>query len=213
MENIEIKSRWNGKVLVAGKYESIKDCLEKNRGASLQGANLRGANLRDANLQDANLQGANLQGANLQGAFLQDANLQGANLRGASLQDAKNILKYRTTPLYMLLDQPGKIRAYKLVNTDGEGPFQGGIKYARGKVVAVKNANTNEEDQCGAGINLATLDWCLSEWRPGYKILVCEFTKRDIAAIPIGSDGKFRVRRCRVIGVKKINGLEPEAKK
>jgi len=91
---IEIKSRFdNNKVLVSGKYENIKECLEKNRdanlrgaylqGAYLQDANLRGAYLQDANLRGAYLQGAYLQGADLWGAYLQDANLQGANLQGA----------------------------------------------------------------------------------------------------------------------------------
>jgi len=31
------------------------------------------------------------------------------------------------------------------------------------------------------------------------KILICEFTQKDIAAIPYGTDGKFRVHRCKVI--------------
>jgi len=76
---IEIKSRFdNNKVLVSGKYENIKECLEKNRDAYL----------RDANLRDANLQGANLRGAYLRGAYLRGANLRGANLRGAYLQGA-----------------------------------------------------------------------------------------------------------------------------
>ena len=48
---IEIKSRWDNKIILCGEYESIKDCLEKNRGANLRGANLRGANLRDAYLR------------------------------------------------------------------------------------------------------------------------------------------------------------------
>ena len=90
---IEIKNRWDNKVLVSGKYENIKDCLERNRGANLQGAdlriaNLRGANLRGANLQGAYLQGAYLRGAYLRGADLQDANLQDANLQGADLRIA-----------------------------------------------------------------------------------------------------------------------------
>jgi len=91
---IEIKSRFDDKkVLVSGKYENIKECLEKNRdanlrGAYLQGANLRGANLRGAYLQDANLQGAYLQGADLRGAYLQDANFRGAYLQGADLWGA-----------------------------------------------------------------------------------------------------------------------------
>ena len=49
MEEIKIVSRWDSnKVLLCGKYESIKDCLEKNRGADLRGADLRGAYLRGA---------------------------------------------------------------------------------------------------------------------------------------------------------------------
>ena len=66
---IKIVSRWDSnKVLLVGKYESIKDCLEKNRGANLRGADLRDANLRGANLRGANLRGANLRDADLRGA-------------------------------------------------------------------------------------------------------------------------------------------------
>ena len=44
MKEIKIVSRYDSsKVLLCGKYESIKDCLEKNRGAYLRGADLRGA--------------------------------------------------------------------------------------------------------------------------------------------------------------------------
>jgi len=61
---IKIVSRWDSnKVLLVGKYESIKDCLEKNRGANLRGADLRGADLRGANLGGADLRGADLGGA------------------------------------------------------------------------------------------------------------------------------------------------------
>lgn len=41
---IEIKNRLNDQIILCGEYESIKDCLEKNRGANLQDAYLRGAN-------------------------------------------------------------------------------------------------------------------------------------------------------------------------
>ena len=69
LKEIKIVSRWDSsRVLICGEYESIKDCLEKNRGAYLRDANLGGANLRGANLRGANLEGANLRGANLEGA-------------------------------------------------------------------------------------------------------------------------------------------------
>jgi hypothetical protein len=106
-----------------------------------------------------------------------------------------------------LRDQLGKVRAYKLVTADGIGPFNGGIKYEIGKSYEVTDANTDEAVQCAAGINLATLDWCLKEWKESYRILVAEFMAKDIAAIPIGSDGKFRVYRCKIVGEKDLKEL------
>jgi hypothetical protein len=85
---IEIKNRFNREIILYGEYESVKDCLEKNRDANLEGANLIGANLIGANLRGANLRGANLEGANLEVANLEGANLIGANLEGANLRVA-----------------------------------------------------------------------------------------------------------------------------
>jgi uncharacterized protein YjbI with pentapeptide repeats len=75
--NIEIKNRFTGKIIIVGEYESIKDAVEKNRGADLYGAYLYGANLRGADLYGANLRGANLRGADLGGAYLGGAYLRG----------------------------------------------------------------------------------------------------------------------------------------
>ena len=72
---IEIKNRFTGSIILCGEYESIKECLEKNRDAYLEGADLRGANLEGADLRGANLEGADLEGANLRGADLEGANL------------------------------------------------------------------------------------------------------------------------------------------
>jgi len=181
--------------------------------ADLRGADLRGADIRDANLRGADLHGADLVGANLWGADLRGAKLLGAKLVGADLQDAKGINKHRCTPLTILLDQPGKIRAYKLVNGNMEGPYQGGITYKIGKSYQVDNANTDDTEHCGAGINVATLDWCMREWCDGYRILIVEFEAADIAAIPIATDGKFRLHRCKVVGEKDLKeiGLAEEA--
>jgi uncharacterized protein YjbI with pentapeptide repeats len=171
------------------------------REAHLGGANLREAHLREANLREAHLRGADLGGANLGGANLRGADLRGANLRGANLRGAKGINKYLCTPLLLLLDQPSKIRAYKLINSKGEGPYNGGINYLKNHTFSVSDADINEGEQCGRGINLATLDWCIKEWQEDYAILIMEFTAADIAAIPTATDGKFRVHRCERVGV------------
>ena len=65
---IEIENRFTGSIVVSGEYESVKDCLEKNRGANLRGANLEGAYLEGAYLEGAYLGGADLRGAYLRGA-------------------------------------------------------------------------------------------------------------------------------------------------
>jgi uncharacterized protein YjbI with pentapeptide repeats len=231
----EIKHRYEGSVIFALETESFKLCVEAAvksvadlsgadlygadlrgadlRGADLYGANLSGANLYGADLRGADLRGADLYGANLSWANLAGADLYGANLSGADLRGARGVDKYRSTPLTMLMDQPGKIRAYKLVNSKMEGPYQGGIVYKIGKSYQVDNANTDDTEYCGAGINVASLDWCMKEWCDGYRILIVEFEAADIAAIPIATDGKFRLHRCKVVGEKDLKeiGLAGEA--
>jgi uncharacterized protein YjbI with pentapeptide repeats len=181
-------------------------------GAYLADANLAGAYLARANLARAYLAGANLAraylaGANLADAYLADANLAGAYLAGAYLAGAKGIVPERSTPLLMLLDQPGKIRAYKLVDADLRSPIQssGKLKYEIGKTISVEDANTNPNDHCAAGVNVATLDWCLSNWREGNRVLVVEFEAKDIACIPTATDGKFRLFRCDVVAEKTLD--------
>ena len=91
---IKIVSRWDEKkILVSGKYESVKDCLERNSGAYLS----------DADLSGAYLSGANLSGANLSGAYL-----RGAYLSGADLSDAKNYYMSHDFAIEIIRRQPSK---------------------------------------------------------------------------------------------------------
>jgi len=186
------------------------------RYANLSYANLSYANLSSANLRYANLSSADLRYANLSYANLRYANLSSANLSYANLSSATGVIAERTTDLLLLLDQPGRIRAYKLVNERSEGHINGGIKYVIGESCSVENANTDVTAHCGAGINVATLPWVLREWRPGYRVLIVEFEAADIAAIPTATDGKFRLHRCAVVGEKTIDpvalGLVPRPK-
>jgi len=223
---IEIKNRLNGSVLFSIEAKSLKIALEiavqnradlrsadlryaNLRSANLSSANLRSANLRSAdlhsadlsyaNLRSADLRYANLRSANLSSANLRSANLRSADLRSANLSSAVGINRYLCTPLEILREQVGEIRAYKLVDANLFGVYYPKIKYIIGKTLKVKRADENERVQCGKGISLATLDWCMKEWHEGLKILVCAFTSKDIAAIPVATDGKFRVRKCKVI--------------
>ncbi len=188
-------------------------------GASLDGASLVGASLDGASLVGASLDGASLVGASLVGASLVGASLVRASLDGASLDGASGINPLRFTPLLMLLDQPGAIRAYKLVNADGSSPQAAAlgytpIIYAAGESYEVTGACTDIDEHCAAGISVATLDWCMRDWCPGQRIIIVEFEAADIAAIPTATDGKFRLHRCRVVGEKdlvEIGLVKPDA--
>jgi hypothetical protein len=129
--------------------------------------------------------------------------------RGADLGGALGIEAWRVSPLMMLLDQTGPIRAYKLVDAEGQSPMQSTEKltYTVGRAYEVADANTNPTVDCGAGINVATMDWCLREYNAGWRVMVVEFTAADIACVPIASDGKFRLHRCTVVGEKDITAL------
>ena len=114
----------------------------------------------------------------------------------------------------MLLDQPGPIRAYKLV-TEGLGspiaPDQGrpSLTYTIGSTLSVDGCDEDPVHDCGEGLHVATLPWCLRERTEGQKILIVEFTAADIACIPDDTSGKFRVKRLTVIGEKVLPGVSP----
>ena len=92
---------------------------------------------------------------------------------------------------------------YKIVNSYNEGIFYGGIDYKIGAEIVDNDFDSDETKPCAAGINLATLDWCMREYHEGYKILICEFPKEynnePNICIPIATDGKFRVKYCKVV--------------
>ncbi len=191
------------------------------RGANLSGANLSGANLRGANLSYANLSGANLSGANLRGANLSyanlsyanlsGANLRGAYLRGAYLSDAS--LSYAKKPLfkpdlYLLKECTGKIYAWKYIQ-DGKTPYQGAV-YEVGKTYTEDDYCSDEMVNCGKGLNVGTLNWCYwnSNRNENTEFLKCEFMAKDVAAIPYTTDGKFRIKKMKVVEKKTVKQVE-----
>ena len=172
-------------------YDKLREVLKKHLDwlNSVNGG-IR-ANLREANLRDADLRDANLWGANLWGADLRDADLWRADLRGA-----ENYFP----DLYILKSQE-KIIAYKLINEEYEGIFNGGLKYEVGKEITEKEINEDERILCEKGINVATLEWCQRNKRGETdKILKVEIiVKGNKIIIPFATDGKFRVMKCKVL--------------
>jgi len=217
---IEIKDRF-GNILISGKYESVRKCLEKNRGASLRdadlhraylsGADLHRAYLSEATLTYADLSGASLRGADLSGADLSYASLRGADLRGADLSGASLSDAKMKEPLFLpdlynlkLLPPDTVLRFWKYL-TNAKSPYKG-HKYDIGKEYEFSDANEDEQETCGAGGNIATLVWCLKDNISADEFMEVEFKAGDICAIPYSTDGKFRVRRFKTLRI--INRTE-----
>ncbi len=220
----KILNLW-GETLFEADVGTVRECAEKavSDGASLasanlEGADLAGASLAEANLSYANLKGAELISANLSGAslghadlsgayllganlfkaYLVEANLDGAHFDSALLVRARGLNRHLVTPLAFLRDQPGRIRAYKLVCRDGRSTdypertlYQVGETYSAG----------------APGSRLHTLDCALRKWWQGCRILIAEFEAADISGIPEGSDGEFWVHRCTIVGEKDLAEL------
>ena len=85
-------------------------------------------------------------------------------------------------------------KGYKYLNKDRTSPYQE-YKYVfrKDKVFRCDNLDTDRENSCGSGWNLATLKWILDDTNIFNKIIV-EFSIPNDAniIIPNGSNGKFR---------------------
>ena len=91
--------------------------------------------------------------------------------------------------------------AYKTVGLDYENSIvtqYGKIKYEVGKSYKEEKVDTNTKNNCGAGLNVGTLMWCLTNNQG--RILLVQISKKDNQIIvPDESDGKFRVSKLKVI--------------
>ena len=174
------------------------------RFADLCSADLSSASLRSADLSSADLSSADLSLADLSFADLSSADLSLANLSETFLQDIDWLAWMGIVP-----DARGYARAYKLTNSKKEGIYKRGIVYGKkGKVAATLDTDVNQ--QCGSGINLATLQWCLRELKqagenPHLYIYQFRVSPENVCA-PMASDGKFRVGEATLVGECDLNG-------
>jgi uncharacterized protein YjbI with pentapeptide repeats len=112
------------------------------------------------------------------GANLRDAYLRGADLRGADLRGA-NL-------------RGANLRGADLRDADlsGANLSDANLRGANLRGADLRGANLSGADLSGADLSDAHL--------------TVEFRAEDIAAIPTGTDGKFRLFRCRVVGEKDL---------
>jgi len=207
--NIIIKDR-EGKTIKEGEFHSFQECLSQCRkdlrGADLSGANLNGAVLRGADLHRANLNEADLHRANLNEAVLRGADLSGADLSGAELSEVNSSL-YPELYILKMLPAETKLRAWKYL-VKGKSPYQH-IEYVIGEKYSCDDFESDERILCAAGLNVATLQWCLYDNYSADEFIEVEFPVSAIIAIPFATDGKFRVKEFTVL--RQIDRAEAEA--
>ena len=218
----------DGEIIYSGNEVSIKEAIEKNS-INLSEANLSGADLSKANLSRADLSGAdlswadlskanlfaadlskadlswadlskaNLFEADLAGADLSEANLSKADLSKANLSQVNKILLNST--LTILRHQKFNLIVYKYLLNNMRSPYKG-FKYEVGKVYIADSFDVDERNCCGGGLNVATLEWCLKDTNfniVNMKYVMVEVNPKDIIAIPYNSDGKFRVKKLKIL--------------
>ena len=118
----------------------------------------------------------------------------------ADLRRAKNCKpQYLLPDIYSLKLMPSttKITFWKYL-TNGKSPYQNS-GYKVGKTYTEKDIDKDETNLCGKGLNVATLMWCLKDDLEANEFLEVEFKVKDIVAIPYMTDGKFRVKRFKVL--------------
>lgn len=155
-------------------------------------ANLSDADLRNANLSDADLYGADLRNANLSGA-----NLSGADLRNANLSGAENLLSSVDYLRNNFECTAEGIIAYKVFNAVYSPPTKWKIQP---KSVITENVNANRTNDCGCGINVATLEWVLRKYSKEkiWKVLI-RWEWLCGVVVPYNTDGKIRCERVELV--------------
>lgn len=208
LEIVEKHKLWLINV-VGGERANLSDAYLRGadlRDASLGYANLRGADLSSADLsnaylRDTNLRGANLLGADLSSANLSDANLSYADLRGADLRDAdlsgaKGVL----SPSNFIKDNFERTKsgyiAYKTFGGRYEPPVE--WKIEAGSIIR-ENVNFNRTEDCGCGINVATLDWVRNHYGGEIWKVLIRWEWLAGVCVPYSSDGKIRCEQVELV--------------
>ncbi len=139
----------------------------------------------------------------ISGVNLRGADLRSADLRSTDLSDAIFNEPIYLSDLYSIKQLPkDTVLTYWKYIINGKSPIQGNkIEYKVGKTYAVTDCNNDEYESCGAGLNVATIFWCLKETisNNDVELIECQFKVSDIVAIPYWTDGKFRVKKLKVI--------------
>lgn len=156
------------------------------------------AGMRRADLSGANLCGANLSGADLSDADMRRAYLSDANLSGADLSGAKGLLSpIEFMETHFTKTEQGYI-VYKTFGNYYSTPNCWDIK--EGATIE-ETVNSCRSDNCGCGVNVATLTWIKQRQPRAKKVwkLLIKWEWLVGVVVPYGTDGKIRCERAMLL--------------
>ena len=98
----------------------------------------------------------------------------------------------------------GEITLYKAVHKHSEkyfSHFDDEFEYRIGEIAVPDNGFDDDvHKNCGAGINMAPLHWCLDYGRWWDDLAILEMTAlREDVVVPMNTDGKVRARKAKVV--------------
>ena len=130
-----------------------------------------------------------------------EADLRWADLRGADLSGAKGLLSPSAWMEANFEFTDKGVIVYKAFGDTHYNP-PGKWKIEAGEYIE-EVANPNRTDDCGCGVNFATLDWISKEWGSNITVWKCLIEWRDLPAVvvPYITDGKARCERLQLIEI------------
>lgn len=180
------------------------------RYANLSGADLRGvclncnnlyyADLSNSNLEWASLERANLRYADLSGANLLEAKFTGADLKYSNLSGAKGLLSAID---YMKVNFERIDDGYIVYKTFGEQYTSPENWEIRPGSVLTENVNFDRTQECGCGINAATLEWVRENYSGEVWRCLIRWEWLSGVCVPYCTDGKIRCERVELLEVVK----------
>lgn len=168
------------------------------RKASFRYANLSNCNMRGICATDVDFTGANLYGADLSRANLRDCNFTGAflenvNFTGADLSGCTGFPSQSDFMAENFKAVPEGYIVYKTFDSSYEPNPLWQLK--KGSIIK-EAVNPDRSEQCGCGINAATLDWVISNtkvsrYSPVWRCLI-PWAWLPGVVVPFNTDGKIR---------------------
>ena len=147
---------------------------------------------------------ADLSRADLSGANLSEADLSGANLFGADLSEANGFFDGLTWAANAFETTVDGVVVYKVQSSNPMYSPPKDWKYIPGEVLTAI-VNPLPTVACACGVNVATLEWCLKNYKDqkGCKLWKCLIRWPWLieTVVPYNTDGKIRCSRVELLEV------------